>query len=866
MKKSMCFNGMELPVASVVPELNAALRDHGGAVLTAPPGAGKTTLVPLALVDEPWLAGKKIVLLEPRRLAARAAAERMAGMLGEKVGETVGYRMRMDTRVGRKTRIEVVTEGILTRRLQNDPALGDVGLVIFDEFHERSLHADLGLAFTEETRAALREDLRVLVMSATLDPGSVGAFLGDVPLVNSTGRSFPVTTRYLETHAPSPGWDPGVERRIVSAVINAVNSHGGGILVFLPGEREIRWIERRLREVSKAEPELAKGTVAPLYGSLPAKMQDQALVPPPPGGSKIVLATSIAETSLTIEGITVVIDCGFMRVPRFSPGTGMNRLETVRVTKASADQRRGRAGRLQGGFCYRLWTEGENRGLVKENPPEIMGSDLTPLALELAAWGVSNPDRMAWLDSPPGPAFMQARKLLFRLGALDGEGRITSHGKRIAGIGVHPRLGHMILEAAKMGAAREACELAAILGEGRVITLPKGGRDSDLGLRLEALRDPAGVEKRGIKVNRRALSNIRRTAGLWEKKSASPGGAPPGNREGDGVPGMGVLLATAYPDRVGKKRPGGEFRYVLSGGRGAYFPGFEPMAEETFIVAPALDGKGKEALIHLAAPIREQELLEHFTHDVTRHEVVTWNPGKKCVEAVNEKRFGSLVLQRIPAASPDREAVARAMMEGIRGMGLSVLPWSATQQNLRARVHFLSREGIGEEAWPDLSEGGLLDTMEDWLYPFLPGITGKNRLGRVDLNGALSLLLPRRLSVKLDRYAPTHIRVPSGSRIPVDYTTGGEPVLSVRLQEMFGLGETPRIGGGAYPLLLHLLSPAGRPLQVTKDLGGFWAGSYEAVKKEMKGRYPKHHWPDNPLLAQATSRAKQRRRSRGDLC
>ena len=843
---------VDLPVMPVIPDVRRALSEGRGAVLIAPPGAGKTTCVPLSLLDAPWLSGRRIVMLEPRRLAARAAARRMAEMLGETVGETVGYRVRLESRVGASTRIEVVTEGILTRRIQRDPELSGVGLVIFDEFHERSLQADLGLALCLEIRGALREDLRILVMSATLAGEPVARLLGGAPVVACPGRRFPVETRYLP-RAAGP-WEQG--RRIAGlatdAVMAAVAAESGSVLVFLPGAGEIR----RVTALLDARLSGTGIAIAPLYGNLAPADQDRAIRPPPPGRRKVVLATAIAETSLTIEGIRVVVDSGWMRVPRFSPATGMSRLATVRVSRASADQRGGRAGRLSPGVCFRLWSEAEHQGLVEHSPPEILAADLAPLALELAAWGAAEPGGLAWLDPPPEAAFNAARDLLVQLGALDREGRVTAHGKAMAGLGLHPRLGHMLLAGRGMGRQRLACEMAAILEERDILHFPPGAGDADIRLRVEAVREGRTFRAPGASVNTGGVRRIRAQAARWEAMLADVGEEPEPAGEEDPDRDAGTLLALAYPDRVAQRRPEGGLRYRLSGGRGVRFIGVEPLSAESLLVAAELDGAGADARIRLAAPVRPEALVARQPERFSEAAVVRWDPRVEAVEARCEIRFGELVMHHRPLEHPDPERSSAAMLEGIRQMGLSVLPWDRRIGNLRARVMFLRREGPGGLDWPDFSDAALLAGLEDWLGPFLGGITRRSQLQRLDLKGALLALLSREQQQALEVLAPTHVVVPSGSKIPVDYTAGDAPVLAVRLQEMFGAIDTPRIAGGRVPLLLHLLSPAGRPLQVTRDLGGFWTGSYAAVKKEMKGRYPRHHWPDDPIATMPTRRAK----------
>ncbi len=845
----------ELPVMPVISAVAEALSKKRGAVLIAPPGAGKTTCMPLALLDASWLAGQKIVLLEPRRLATRAAARRMAQLLGEPVGQTVGFRVRLETRVGPSTRIEVVTEGILTRWIQRDPELSGVGLVIFDEYHERNLQADLGLAFCLESRSVFRNDLRILVMSATLAGEPVARLIGDAPVITSFGRSFPVETRYLPPNTTALHRNQRMEGQVADAVMRAVREEEGSILVFLPGAGEIRRTTSLLKERLTG----SEVIVAPLYGNLPPAEQDRAIRPAESGQRKIVLATAIAETSLTIEGIRVVVDSGWMRVPRFSPGTGMSRLETVRVSRASADQRRGRAGRLSPGVCSRLWSEAENRGLAPHASPEILSADLTSLVLEAAVWGASEPDSLPWLDSPPEAAFRSARDLLVQLGALDDSGRVTAHGKEMARLGLHPRLAHMLLKGRRMGRLKPASELAALLSERDILHFPPGARDSDIRLRLDALGDGRIFRAAGASVNPGACRRIRAQAGHWMNMLRQGAAIGEGEAGYDSDRDTGMLLALAYPDRVGRRRSAGDLRYLLSSGRGARFIGLEPLAAEEFLVAAELDGAGTDARIHLAAPVRPEDLTENLPELFRETEVIRWDTRTEAVEARLEERFGRLVLQHCPLEKSDPHRVTEAMLEGIRRMGLSVLPWNRRLENLRARILFLRRENGRRLVWPDLSDEALMARLDTWLLPFLGGITQKRQLRRLDLKSALTAMLSWNQQKALDFLAPAHIVVPSGSRIPVDYTSGDVPVLAVRLQEMFGATETPRIAGGKVDLLLHLLSPAGRPIQVTKDLGGFWNGSYEQVKKEMKGRYPKHYWPDDPLQATPTNRAKPRR-------
>ncbi|RUQ66140.1 ATP-dependent helicase HrpB [Azospirillum doebereinerae] len=850
-----------LPIDPVLPELLDALRTRGVAVLQAPPGAGKTTRVPLALLDQDWLAGRKVIVVEPRRLAARAAAHRMAAMLGQEVGGTVGYRVRQDSRVGPKTRIEVMTDGLFLRRIQDSPELPDVGAVLFDEFHERGIDSDLSLALTRETREALREDLRLVAMSATLDGGPVSALLGDAsspaPVVTSEGRAFPVETRHLD--APPPG--ARIEDAVAATLRRALREEPGNALVFLPGTGEIRRVQSLLEQA-----DLGPGVVlAPLYGDMTTEAQDAAIGPTAPGTRKVVLATSIAETSLTIEGIRIVVDSGMMRVPRFDPRGGMTRLVTVKVSQASADQRRGRAGRLEPGVCYRLWPEAAHRALAPHTAPEILDADLAPLALELAAWGVKDPADLPWLDAPPAAAMAQARELLGELGALesgapDGAGGITPAGKRMARLGVHPRLARMMLDGAALGLGPLACTVAALLGERDIVRAQPGFRDADLRLRVDLLR---GEERgghgaaRGIGVDRNRAKQAVRQAQAWRRQLNLRD-----DRNGGDSGAVGRLLALAYPDRIGQRRPGGNpggvaAQYRLSGGRGAYFQEAEPLSAEDWLVVADLDGAARESRIFLAAPVTLAELEDAFADRIRTEDVVVWDGREQAVLARRRRMLFALVLKDERLSKPPADAMTAAMVEGVRAMGLACLPWTNELRAWRTRLAFLRRrEG---EDWPDLSDEALLAGLEDWLAPFLDGVSRRAHLDRIDLSSALRNQLPWDLKTRMDAEAPTHVEVPSGSRIPIDYD-GEEPVLAVRLQEMFGLAETPRIAGGKVPLLLHLLSPARRPMQVTRDLASFWANTYKAVKADLKGQYPKHYWPDNPLEAEPTARAKPRGR------
>ncbi|HEY0994572.1 MAG TPA: ATP-dependent helicase HrpB [Gemmatimonadaceae bacterium] len=840
-----------LPIEPVLPALAAALEARGVAVLQAPPGAGKTTRVPLHLLRT-LPAGRKLVMLEPRRIAARAAARYMARSLGEPVGATVGYRVRLDTRVGPTTRVEVVTEGVLTRMLQHDAALEGVGVVIFDEFHERSLHADLGLALTLQSRAILRPDLRLLVMSATLDGARVAALLGDAegpaPVITSEGRAFPVDTR----HVPVPGargFDREAERRTLATIRDALATHEGDLLVFLPGAGEIARVGQALRNDSAALP---RGTwVAPLHGALAPELQDRAIAPSVPGERKVVLATNAAETSLTIEGVRVVVDTGWMRVPRFDARRGMTRLETVRVSRASADQRRGRAGRVGPGTCYRLWDAAEDHGLVPHRTPEILDADLAPLALELAEAGIADPAALRWLDAPPAAAFAQARELLRELGALDAEGRITAHGRALSGLAAHPRIGHMLLRAGEWGAAALACDLAALLADRDLLRAEPGmPADADLRLRLELLhglargeRPPATVH--GLRVDQGALHRALTESRAWRRTLRVRDDARVALDD------AGLLVALAWPDRIAQRRPvpagapgAATTRFLLRSGSGAELDARQPLAQRSWLAVAELGGIGAADRIFLAAPLEQGDIERHFADQLERERTVEWDAAAGAVRARERMRLGALVLREGPLRDPEPALVSRALLAAVRREGLGVLPWNDEARSLRARLAFLHRL---DPAWPAVDDDALLATLEDWLAPAL---VATSRLDAVRVPDALLQRLDWSQRARLDELAPTHLAVPTGSRIRVDYGDPAAPVLAVRLQELFGMRESPTLGAGRVPVVIHLLSPAMRPVQVTRDLAGFWRSGYFDVRKELKGRYPKHYWPDDPLTAE----------------
>jgi ATP-dependent helicase HrpB len=792
-------------------------------VLVAPPGAGKTTVVPLELLGQPWAVHGKLIVLEPRRLAARAAAARMAATLGEAVGETVGFRVRMQSRVSARTRIEVVTEGVFTRMILGDPGLDGVCGVLFDEFHERSLDADLGLALARDCQGVLREDLRLLVMSATLDGARIARLLDQAPVIESHGRQYPVETRYL-------GRDPRARLpdQAAAAVVTALGQTSGGVLVFLPGQGEIREVEQRLAERLGG----SGIEIAPLYGALDVRDQDRAIAPAPAGRRKVVLATSIAETSLTLEGVRVVVDCGVSRVPRYDPARGLTRLETVRVSLASADQRRGRAGRTEPGVCYRLWDEAETRALTPFSRPEILESDLSRLALDLARWGAREASDLAFLDPPPAAAMAEARGLLRRLGALDAAGDLTAHGRAIAELPLPPRLAHMVLEGARAGAGERAAQLAVLMTEQGL-----GGGDVDLRERLRRLRREEGPRAR----------DARTLAGRWAKAAGAGNGA-------HGLADEGLLLAAAYPERIARAR-GGRGEYRLANGRGAYLDETDALAREPWLAVGELGGGEARDRILSAAPLDEGRLIEAFADQIeTADEVQTDAAGR--VSARRVRRLGRIVIDERRIERPEPALIERALLAQALQRGIASLAWGEAAGRLRARVGFLRAQD--PDGWPDLSDAALAASAETWLAPLLAGRTSLGQLGAGELDGAVRALVPWDLQRRLDAEAPDAWTAPTGARCAIDYAADGGPRIEVRVQELFGLSAHPAIAGGRVALTLSLLSPARRPIQTTRDLPGFWRGSWAEVRKEMRGRYPKHPWPEDPESAAPTTRTKPR--------
>lgn len=821
---------MTLPIDAVLPEMLATLERSNALVLQAPPGTGKTTRVPLALLQSPFLNGKRIVMLEPRRLAARSAARFMAQLLGEEAGQTVGYRTRLDTKVSKDTRIEVVTEGILTRLLQDDAELAAYGIVIFDEFHERSLQADLGLALVRECQQVLREDLRMLVMSATLDAEPIARLLGDAPIVQCEGRTFPVETRYR-----APGRTPLLDH-LAQTLHEVLREEGGSVLVFLPGEGEIRRLTSMLEDRLPADVILA-----PLYGQLSAEAQDLAISPAPAGRRKLVLATSIAETSLTIEGIRIVVDSGQLRLPRYDPNSAMTRLVTQRVAAANAEQRRGRAGRLGPGICVRLWSEDEHQRLLPFATPEIQQADLTGTVLELAAWGVREPDHLAWLDVPPAANWQQAQELLQALHALDKKGVVTAHGRQIIALGLPPRLGHMVLRGRDWGWGRLAAELAALLAERDILPNDHG---ADLHDRIAVLRG----ERQAHGVDRGRLQRVREGARRLQRKDDRV------RAEHNDV--LGMLLALAYPDHIACRRNGSAPRYVLSNGRGAVLRDDDAMATTPWLVAADLDGQAREARIFLAAPISQAALEEVGEDAIETHDLLSWDPATQSVLARRQRRIGALVLEDKPLPKADPEQIKATLIKAIAEAGLQILPWDEAQRQLQARVGLM--HGIDPETWPDLGDAALTKSLAAWAGPFLDGMSRFSHLANFPLHDALFAQLDWSLQQKLDQELPLCLAVPTGSQISIDYTPEHGPVLAVKLQEMFGLMETPKLAHGRVPLTIHLLSPAQRPVAVTRDLASFWKNAYGDVRKDLRGRYPRHPWPEDPFTAVAQRGVKRK--------
>ncbi len=818
-----------LPVEEVLPSLLEALEAGTSAVLVAPPGAGKSTVAPLRLLAAPWLEGRRILLLEPRRLAARAVAARMASALGEPVGATVGFRVRMESRVSAATRLEVVTEGVFTRRILSDPGLEDVGLVIFDEFHERSLDADLGLALARDAQSVLRPDLRLLVMSATLDGAAVAGLLGGAPVLSSEGRAWPVETRYL-------GRDPGapVEDQAARAVRRALAETPSSLLVFLPGQAEIRRTEERLAS-SPLPPDV---DLAPLYGALDPVAQDRAIAPAPAGRRKVVLATSIAETSLTIEGVGAVVDSGLVRAPRFDPASGLSRLVTLRVSRAAADQRRGRAGRTGPGTCYRLWDEAETRSLPAFAPPEILNADLSGLALDLARWGAKDASGLAFLDPPPTGALAEARSLLARLGALDDRGGLTAHGAALSDLPLPPRLAHMVLRGAEAGAGARAARIAVLMSEPGL-----GGRDADLRRRLEGLERDRGGRAR----------EARSLAARWADLARRATGAP-SKAQDEGEPPDGILLALAWPERIARAR-GAPGHFQLASGRGVWIEETDVLAREPWLAVGELGGGGRADRILLAAPLDPALIAEHFAADIVREARIEPGPSGR-LRAVRLEQLGRLVLKETLDEAPSADLIRAALLDQAREAGIDALPWGEAGAGLRARIAFLRELGLTD--LPDLGDEALAAGLDAWLGPALEGLRSLKDLSPARLDAAVASRLDYAQSRRLDALAPARWTAPTGNSFAIDYAAPGGPRVEVRVQEVFGLSVHPAVAEGRAPLTLALTSPAHRPIQTTRDLPGFWQGSWREVRAEMRGRYPRHVWPEDPASAAPTSRAKPR--------
>ena len=856
------LKAQNLPIEGILDDIKSALSDHHELVLQAPPGAGKTTIVPLALLNEPWLLNQKIIMLEPRRIATRAAAERMADLLDEKVGETVGYRVRMDTKTSKHTRIEVVTEGILNRMLQDDPSLEGIGLIIFDEFHERSLNGDLGLALALQGRelfADLRDQpLKILVMSATLDGEKIGELLNDAPIVSSEGRSFPIDIIYGQAakYQAQQAWGDRITDRVASTIFQALEEQTGSLLVFLPGQGEIREVNKL---ISRALTNRSDILITPLFGSLSLQEQRKAIQPAPANIRKIVLTTALAETSLTIDGVRVVIDSGLARLPEYDPKTAMTRLKTERVSKASAKQRAGRAGRTEPGVCYRLWSEDQQQSLASYTAPEIEQADLTPLALQLFKWGISEPEELRWMTTPAKAPFQQATELLRQLGAIDNEANaLTSHGEAMAQLPLHPRLAHMLIISLTLGHARLACQIAALLSERDPLDSPS----SDIESRLELING----DRPASQSNKHLLSRIQQLAKQFERTlnqlHITPQPQPKLKQISiNANVAAGLLTALAYPDRIALRQSENSYDYKLSNGRQAVLSQNDSIQRHPVIAIIQLGGHSGSSKdkIYLASPLNIEKLKEISPNIFQQTLHIDWNDRTSRLVAEEQTLIGKLVVERKAINNIPKEQKNKALTELVRRKGLELLPWTPELKSWCARIELIRKQAGNNQdlAWPDMSNKGLLSDMESWLLPYLDEVSHINHFKKLDLKALLATRLPWPLPQQLNTLAPERIQVPSGSNILIDYTQT-PPVLAVKLQEMFGQQDTPAIAKGKVKLLIHLLSPARRPLQVTQDLAGFWKSSYQDVKKEMKGRYPKHHWPDDPSKAEPTARIKPR--------
>ena len=828
----MKFDSLTYPVDEVIPDLLRAFQSSNTVVLSAPPGSGKTTRIPIALLNHGILNHGKMLMLEPRRLAARRSAEFMSDQLQEETGETIGFRIRGEAQCGPKTRIEILTEGILTRMLQSEPDLPNVSLIIFDEFHERSIHADLGLAFSLDVQKHLRSDLRILIMSATLDGTHLARILGEIPFVESKGKLFPIETRYSKFSS-----EKSIEIRAADVVERSLEHDDGDILVFLPGWREIQRTERVLFDRHLPDDVI----VHSLHGDASFAKQTAALAPAPPGKRKVILSTNVAETSLTIEGVRVVVDSGLVRTARFDPRRGMSGLVTVQVSKASADQRRGRAGRVAPGVCYRLWNEAEHEQLAEFAQPEIKSADLAPLALDLAQWGSPNGENLLFINPPSLSNLQQAQTILRNLDAIDEKGQLTKVGRAMAELPMHPRLAHMILRAKAMGFGEMACELAALLNERDLFA---GQKDTDVDLTsrwVELQRGKGNVHERIAAQARRfrKIANIEESAG-------------------DGSM-IGLLLAFAYPDRIAKRRERNGNVYLLASGTTAVLPSGSALARNDFLSIADADTAGTSVRIFLCAPLRKEELEDSFADKIVPEEIIRWNSAEQSVEAKHVQRIGAIILSEKPIADED-ERIASAMNDGIRAMGLQVLPWNRESQLVRERSEWLRANRLVASDWPDLSDQRLIQSLDIWLRPFLSGIRQRSQLSKLSLHYILTSLFTHRQLQELENLAPQRLKLPSGSSVAINYSSGNQPVLAVRLQELFGQTDTPRLGSGRVPVVIHLLSPAKRPLAVTQDLRSFWQNVYPTIRNQMRARYPKHVWPEDPLNAAPTNRTKRQQK------
>jgi len=865
-----------LPINDVLADIKDKLTTHSRLVLQAPPGAGKTTAVPIALLDQHWLGDMQIIMLEPRRLAARNAAARMAFLLNEKVGETVGYQIRQDNCISHKTKILVVTEGILTRKLQADPELKKTALVIFDEFHERSLHADLSLALCLQSQQILREDLKILVMSATLNTDAVSTLLDNAPIIQSEGRSFPVENRYLDNNISQKNTNPQQQLiiNLTNTVKKFIHEHEGNCLVFLPGVKEINQLSRQIKQVLDSQ-SIKNILIAPLHGSLNKQQQDLAIAAPlnrdkEKAMRKVVLATNIAETSITIEGISCVIDSGLERMLNYSPASGMNRLNTQSISQDSAVQRSGRAGRLSAGVCYRLWTAEQQSRLLKQSSAEILHSDLSSLMLELANWGVSQIDEMQWIDLPPISATEQAKTLLQQLSAIDDHGKITAHGQDMLKLGTHPRLAHMILAAVKIDQAYHACLIASLLTE-KDLFQASADKSADIHDRLNLLihgsANHHGIDnqqyKRILQSADDFFKRVKQCSPTNSNKATLSKETPDNNLSG-------VLLAYAYPDRIAKRRNGNEARYLLSNGKGAVIPPYFQHHLHEYIVVTNLDAKQGEAIIYLAADISAEQLQEYFTDNIQHEENVEWNENAQRVEAKQTSRIGKIMLQESilhhVKNKKTQEAITQCLLQAVRDTRLECLNWSAQASNLKQRVQFINhhlnnnptvKKQFADQPLPDFSEQALIDTLDEWLQPHFSNENSLKQCFKLNCHSLLLNQLSWEQQQLIKQLAPERIKVPSGSAVSIDYSDPAQPVLAVRLQEVFGLYDTPTLLNGHCKLMMHLLSPARHPMQVTQDLNSFWKTTYHEVKKDLRGKYKRHYWPDDPFTAQATSKTKK---------